>query len=193
MDSTGFKTWLREKLVSDNERFWHSVGAEEKARELAQRFGVDAEKAALAALIHDNAKCIPYHELLKIIEENNFPVEEEIKANHKVLHAFVGVYIAKKELGIDDEDVLNAMKFHTTGRAGMSMLEKIVYLADKLEERTRPDSYTDNINHILDETKDLDKTILFTVDITIKSLLERKLQINMETINLWNYLISQNK
>jgi len=189
--STDIKEWIKNKLQCDDERYLHSVGAEEKARELALRFGADEEKAALAALIHDNAKCIKYKELVKIVNNNKFPIPQDIIDNHKILHAYAGAYLAKKELGIEDEDILNAIMYHTTGRVGMSLLEKIVYLSDKLETKTRSAQYRDIINKILEETNNIDKTILLTIDLTIRSLLERKLVINFKTIEVWNHLIAK--
>ncbi|OGH99867.1 MAG: hypothetical protein A2039_03750 [Candidatus Melainabacteria bacterium GWA2_34_9] len=185
------KEWIKDRLKCDEERYLHSLGAEEKARELAVRFGADVEKAVLAALIHDNAKCFPYKELVKIVEDNKFPIADDIKNNHKILHAFAGAYLAQKELGIDDEDILNAIMYHTTGRVEMSLLEKIVYLSDKLETKTRPPEYLDKINKVLDETNDIDKTILLTIDLTIRSLLDRKLVINSQTIDVWNHLTTK--
>ena len=137
-NSIDVREWIKNKLECDEERYLHSLGAEETARELAARFGADEEKAALAALIHDNAKCFEYKELVQIVNENNFPIKDDVINNHKILHAFAGAYLAQKELGIEDKDILNAIMYHTTGRTGMSLLEKIVYLSDKLEKRTRP-------------------------------------------------------
>lgn len=188
-NSININEWIKDRLKCDEERYLHSLGAEEAARELAVKFGADVEKAALAALIHDNAKCFEYKKLVKIVEENNFPIPDDIKNNHKILHASAGAYLAQKELGIADEDVLNAITYHTTGRIGMSLLEKIVYLSDKIEKRTRPPEYRDKIVNLLEETNDIDKAILLTIDFTIKSLIDRKLVINSQTIEVWNHLI----
>ena len=188
-NSIDVREWIKNKLECDEERYLHSLGAEETARELAARFGADEEKAALAALIHDNAKCFEYKELVQIVNENNFPIKDDVINNHKILHAFAGAYLAQKELGIEDKDILNAIMYHTTGRTGMSLLEKIVYLSDKLEKRTRPPEYRNKIAKILQETNDIDKTILVTIDFTIRSLLDRKLAINSRTIEVWNDLI----
>ena len=188
-NSIDVREWIKNKLECDEERYLHSLGAEETSRELAARFGADEEKAALAALIHDNAKCFEYKELVQIVNENNFPIKDDVKNNHKILHAFAGAYLAQKELGIEDKDILNAIMYHTTGRTAMSLLEKIVYLSDKLEKRTRPPEYRNKIAKILQQTNDIDKTILVTVDLTIRSLLDRKLAINSRTIEVWNDLI----
>ena len=188
--SIDIKEWIKNRLQCDEERYLHSLGAEEAAKELALRFGADVEKAALAALIHDNAKCFEYKELVKIVEENKFAIEDAVKNNPKILHAFAGAYLAQKELGIDDEDVLKAIMYHTTGRVEMTLLEKIVYLADKIETKTRPPEYRNKIVNLLEETNDVDKTILLTIDLTLRSLLDRKLVINSQTIDVWNNLVT---
>ena len=179
--------WLRQRL--NPEKYLHSVGAEHAARELAQMFGSDPEQAACAALIHDNAKDIQYEKALELVKENDFNIEDEIKSNKKIIHAYLGAFIAQKELGINDEEILNAVKYHTTGRAGMSLLEKIVFLADKIEANTREQAFRDHVWSILKNTKNIDKAVLFCVDRTIRSLLDRKLLINTRTIDVWNSLI----
>ncbi|MCK7521184.1 MAG: HD domain-containing protein [Ignavibacteriales bacterium] len=83
------KKWLKERL-NNEERYIHSIGAEQSARELAKMFDIDEEKAALAALIHDNAKCFSNEEMLKIIEDNNLDISETEKQAYKTLHAGVG-------------------------------------------------------------------------------------------------------
>lgn len=194
INSLNIYEWLEKNL--SEEKYLHSLGAAETAKELAEKFGEDIEKASLAALLHDNAKCYKYEEMLSIIKENNFPVDLDIQNNGKVLHAYLGAYLAEKNFNIDkrlqnyNKDVFNAIMFHTTGRCNMTMLEKIVYLADKIEPRTRPNEYRNNIIKILNETNNPDKAILVTLESTINSLVQRKLPINIQTINLWNQLIS---
>lgn len=185
---------MLEKRLSE-EKFLHSLGAEEAARELAKKFGDNPEKVAIAALLHDNAKCFEYEEMLDIIKENDFPIEKEIKNSPKILHAHVGAYLAEKELNIkkelkdDNNEIFNAIMFHTTGKENMSVTEKIVYLADKIESRTRPEEYRLKIVNKLDETNDLDKAVLLSIDLTLKSLIERRLPVNIQTVKFRNRLI----
>ncbi|EKE03171.1 MAG: metal dependent phosphohydrolase [uncultured bacterium] len=181
------KEWLKNRL--SEERYAHSLGSEEAARKLAKRFGVDEDKAAFAALIHDNAKCMSPKELLRIIEENNLQVSETEKQSTKTLHAPVSAYLAQQELGVNDEDILNAIRYHTIGRIDMSDLEKIVFLADKIEANTREPEFREKIIEKLNETNNLDEAILLCYDITIRSLLDRKLLISPETIDVWNNLL----
>jgi len=189
INSVKAEEWIKEKLKNDEERYIHSIGAREAAKKLAEDFGCDTQKAELAALLHDNAKCCKYEQLIKIIEENNFPIDEDIKNNRKIVHAYAGAFLAKKELGLEDENIFNAIMYHTTGRSNMSLLEKIVYLADKIETKTRPPEHFGKITSVLYETKSLDKAIMTSIDITIRSLLDRKLPINTQTIETWNCLI----
>ncbi len=187
MNKNYIREWVKKRL--NEERYLHSLGAEETAKELAEMFSVDQEKAALSALIHDNAKCIPYEDVLEIIRENNFDIPDDVKSNKKIIHAHVGACLAKKELGITDDEILNAVKQHTTGRPDMTMLEKIVFLADKTEANTREIGFREEIFEILNKTRNIDDAVMLCVDRTIRSLLDRKLKINSLTIEVWNYYL----
>lgn len=191
MNFTKIREWL--KLRLSEEKYLHSLGAEKTARELAERFSEDVEKAALAGLIHDNAKDISYEEMLSIIKENNFDIGEDIKNNQKILHAHLGSFLAEKDLDVKDKEVLDAIKFHTTGKPGMSLFEKIIFLADKIEANTRNLEFREEVLNILEETENIDKAVLFCVERTIKSLLDRKLFINSITIDVWNSYITTGK
>lgn len=181
--------WLKENL--SNERYMHSLGTEKVARELAQRFGADPEKAAFAGLIHDIAKCLTNDELIKIINDNNILVSASELKSYKTLHAPVGAYIAKQKFKINDEEILNSIRFHTIGRVNMSLLEKIVFIADKIEENTRDKEFIDKIKKILDQTENIDEALLLCYNSTIKSLLDRRLFINTQTIDVYNYLLEE--
>lgn len=103
------------------------------AEELALIHGVDTKKAYLAGLLHDIAKGWCRFGLKKHAEKHGVAADAYEQDNPELLHGRLGAAIACKELGIDDEDVLNAICWHTTGRAGMSLLEKIIYIADLTE------------------------------------------------------------
>jgi predicted HD superfamily hydrolase involved in NAD metabolism len=103
------------------------------ARDLAEYYGVDVEKTYITGLLHDYAKGIPGDQLLAIAEENGL-IEDEIERYiPDVLHAPVGAYLLKEELGIEDDAILNAVRFHTLGSLHMSEMDKIIYLADMIE------------------------------------------------------------
>ena len=119
------------KKELDAQRFAHTLGVEGCAREMARSFGEDEEKAALAALLHDCAKCMTLSQMIKAARD--VPVDPIMRESKALLHALAGRCVAENVYGVKDEDVLGAIRWHTTGRSGMTRLEKIVYLADMIE------------------------------------------------------------
>ncbi|MBQ4123508.1 bis(5'-nucleosyl)-tetraphosphatase (symmetrical) YqeK [bacterium] len=180
---------IKEKLKNrlNEERFLHSIGTMEMAMELAQKYGCDVEKAQVAGLLHDCAKCIPKNDLEKM--QNSF--EECEKLSEKTWHAPVGVIVAKEEYGIVDEEILSSIRWHTIGKKDMSDFEKIIFLADKIEHRTREEEFREKIEKTLRKTDNLDCAMLKSFKITIKSLLKRKLPICYQTIDVYNDLLKK--
>lgn len=180
--------WLKEHL--DEERFEHSLGVAETAIELSKRFNLNIDKAYTAGLLHDCAKCFSKNESLEIM--NNFlQVEDCELINPKTFHAPVGAYIAKKEFGITDSEILSAIRWHTIGKLDMSDFEKVIFIADKIEPRTRPIEYINKIKPRLDEENGLDKALLECYKGTIKSLADRELKICITTIEIYNELLNK--
>lgn len=126
--------------VQSSKRFLHTLGVEYTAAALAMRYDVPILSAQIAGLLHDCAKPLSDEKQLKICEKNNLVVRDVEKRNPYLLHSKVGAFLAKTEYGIDDQDILNAIEFHTTGRPEMSTLEKIVFIADFIEPG-RKDAY----------------------------------------------------
>lgn len=179
--------WLKENL--NQERYIHSLGTMECAVELAQMFGLDEQKAKLAGLLHDCAKCFSNEKLLEIIQEKIKTVEKSELMNYKTLHAPVSAYIAKEQFCVADEEILSAIRWHTLGRVGMTEFEKIIFLADKIEPNTRSREYREEILHILKEKNGLDKALFRCFSETIKSLVKRNLAICHITIDVYNDLL----
>ena len=180
--------WLKEHL--DKERFEHSLGVAETAIELSKRFNLNIDKAYTAGLLHDCAKCFSKNESLEIM--NNFlQVEDCELINPKTFHAPVGAYIAEKEFGITDSEILSAIRWHTIGKLDMSDFEKVIFIADKIEPRTRPIEYINKIKPRLDEENGLDKALLECYKGTIKSLADRELKICITTIERYNELLNK--
>lgn len=117
----------------DHKRFEHTLGVAYTAAALAMCYEVDILKAQTAGLLHDCAKCLSDEKRLSICEKHNIQMNEIEHNNPFLLHAKVGSYIAMKKFQIHDKDVINAILNHTTGRPGMSSLEKIIYIADYIE------------------------------------------------------------
>lgn len=176
--------WLKENLTQ--ERYEHSLGTAECAYELAERFGIDKEKAYFAGLIHDCAKCLSINETENIIK-NNLKLEEGELCSPKTHHAPVGAFIAKKELDVNDEEILSAIRWHTIGKVNMTTFEKIIFLADKIETKTRPCEIYLPIREAL--KSDLDAALLLCYKNTIKSLVDRELRICTATIDIYNSLL----
>lgn len=151
----------REKMVYklkkalDAQRFAHTLGVEETAREMAKRFGEDEDRAALAGLLHDCAKCLTLGQMVKAAKDVKLdPVMKESKA---LMHAVAGACMAKNVYGVEDETVLSCIRWHTTGRSGMTRLEKIIYLADMIEPNRKPFDGLEELRALCRE--DLDKAM----------------------------------
>ena len=184
MDYTKYETWLKANL--EEERYEHSLGTAESAKDLAKRFGLDEEKAYLCGLIHDCAKCFSNEELRERICECDNLCEGELD-NPKTYHAPAGAILARQELGICDEEIISATRWHTLGNLEMTDFEKIIFIADKIEKRTRPIEYREPIEKALEIG--LDNALLVCFGNTIKSLVDRNLGICKTTIDIYNNLL----
>lgn len=121
------------KKVQDSKRFEHTLGVEYMAAALAMRYGCDIEDARIAGLLHDCAKCLTDEKRLSICRKHHISVTSVEQKNPFLLHAKVGAYLARKKYGVKNQDILNAIHSHTTGRQNMSTLEKIIFVADYIE------------------------------------------------------------
>ena len=126
---------LQEKLRKelDEDRYTHTLGVMYTSAALAMRYGVDLEKAQVAGLLHDCAKCIPNEKKLKMCEKYNIPITRVENNAPFLLHSKLGAYLAKEKYGVQDEEILQAIVWHTTGKPDMTLLEEIVFLADYIE------------------------------------------------------------
>ncbi len=123
------------KKHMDESRYEHTLGVMYTCASLAMRYGYDMEKAMLAGLMHDCAKCMPNAKKLKTAEKNHLEITDLERKNPFMLHAKLGALLAKKKYDIDDEEILSAIRWHTTGRPDMSLLDKIVYVSDYIEPK----------------------------------------------------------
>ena len=143
-------------------RFTHTLGVVEMSEKLAKIYNANIQKCKVAALLHDICKEMNM-EYIKNICKNNFinELSEEDLENNEILHGFAGAYYVKNELGINDKEILNAIKYHTVGAKDMTLLEKIVYIADAIEYgRNYP-----SVVEIREETfKNLDRGILMEIE-----------------------------
>lgn len=122
---------MKEELTED--RYEHTLGVMYTAEALAMRYGVDMTKAAVAGLLHDCAKCIPNQQKIKLCKKHDIEMTEMEKKNPSLLHAKLGAYMANRAYGVSDVDILNAIRWHTTAKPDMTMLDMIIYMADYIE------------------------------------------------------------
>mgnify|MGYP002766280304 FL=1 len=121
-------------------RYQHTLNVRRMAVKLAKRWGADPEKAALAALLHDTAKELPREEMLQILNDNDIMAENAQNRPSPVWHGICAAILAQTQWGVEDEEVLSAIRCHTTGKPGMSLLDEIVFLADMTSaERDYPE------------------------------------------------------
>ncbi len=177
-------TLIRSKLTAD--RFNHSLNVADSAKELALSYGADVDKAYTAGLLHDVMKNASEEEQLGVLSEAGIelmPVERE---NKKLWHAIAGAAYVKFVMGIDDRDIIRAVRYHTTGRSGMSLLERIVYLADYI-------SADRNYNGVEDMRRlcksDSDEAILYALTFGIPDLVSKGRVIHPDSIDLYNEVI----
>lgn len=121
-------------------RYQHTLNVRRMAVKLAKRWGADPEKAALAALLHDTAKELPREEMLQILNDNAIMAKNAQNRPSPVWHGICAAILAQTQWGVEDEEVLSAIRCHTTGKPGMSLLDEIVFLADMTSaERDYPE------------------------------------------------------
>ena len=150
-------------------RLAHTERVMQMAGEMALRYGEDPAKARTAALFHDMVRNLPLPELNGYVKE--FGLDRRYLDQPNLSHGKIASHLMRRDFGIDDQDILNAVSNHTTGRAGMSRLEKIVFLSDSIEPgRSYPSV---EAARALAE-KDLDEACLFTLEHTVAYLMEIK-------------------
>ncbi|WP_374718129.1 bis(5'-nucleosyl)-tetraphosphatase (symmetrical) YqeK [Neobacillus sp.] len=175
------------KVQLTEHRYQHTLGVMETAISLARLYGADEKKAELAAIFHDYAKFRPKEEMREIIKSHSFP-KDLLEYNAELWHAPVGAYLVEKEAGITDKEVLDAIRYHTSGRPGMTLLEKIIYLADYIEPG-RQFPGVDEVRELAKES--LDRALIKSVQNTINFLMKKNQRVYPETFHMYNDLIKK--
>jgi predicted HD superfamily hydrolase involved in NAD metabolism len=166
-------------------RYTRTIGVMETSIELARMYGADPEKAELAAIFHDYAKFRPLEEMKEIIVREKMP-PILLEYSPELWHAPVGAYLVEKEVGITDQEVLSAIKFHTAGRADMTLLEKVVYVADYIE----PGRKFPGVEEVRELAKEsLDAALIQAVKNTVFFLMKKDQPVYPKTMETYNYLI----
>ena len=177
------KKTLKKEL--DKDRYEHTLGVMYTSACLAMANGYDMEKAQLAGLLHDCAKCIPNEKKLKICAKNNIPVTQVEKDNPFLLHAKVGAFLARALYEIEDEEILHAISVHTTGAPAMNTLDKIVFIADYIEPKRDKAANLKEIRKTAFE--DLDEALKMILCDTINYLNGSKNDKNIDPMTLETY------
>lgn len=167
-------------------RYKHSENVAAVAVKLAEKYEVDVSKAAIAGILHDCARNKTEKELFRLCEKFDIGLDLIMAKQPVLLHGYVGAVIAKTDYGIKDMEILNAIRFHTTGRENMGILEKIVFIADYIEP-SRKFKGIDEIRMLA--FKDIDKSISKAFDTTIVHLIKKGEIIHPDTIKARNYLL----
>lgn len=169
------------------ERYRHILGVVNTSLSLCDKYGIDHEKAELAALFHDYAKSYSFEENCRFLELRGIDLDRVQERSPQLLHSKVGAVIAKEKYGIEDEDILNAIRYHTTGRSGMSDLEVLIALADYIE----PGRSYEGVQKIreCEEESGMEAALLQALNNTISYLLKNGQLIHLDTIDARNDLM----
>ena len=168
-------------------RVRHVLGVEEEAIRLAERYGADVEKSRFAALLHDCTKKLELPEQLALCEQYHVELDDLERIALKLLHAKTGAAIAREVFGAP-QDVCDAILWHTTGRADMTLLEKVIYLADYIE----PNRDFDGVDELRKAVyEDIDKGLELGLRMSIEEIEERGSPVHHNTRKAYEYIKSQ--
>ncbi|MDG5786515.1 bis(5'-nucleosyl)-tetraphosphatase (symmetrical) YqeK [Evansella sp. AB-P1] len=163
-------------------RFEHTLRVTEEAEILARRYNVDVKKTRLAAILHDYAKYRPVDEMKETVKQNGLS-RSLLTYSDEILHAFVGAFYVEKELHVTDRQILSAIRYHTTGRANMTPIEKVVFLADYIE----PGRTFNAVEIVRDMAKlDLDRACFFALKNIIQFIVSKDEAVYPETFEAYN-------
>ncbi len=181
------------KLLSirlNEKRYFHSLCVADEAKRLAKAYGADESKAYLAGLLHDVTKNSPVAEHLQIFSTFGIILTDVEKHGEKLWHAISGSAYVKHFLNIEDEDIISAIRYHTTARADMTKLETVLYLAD-FTSRDRDYDDVDVMRSLVDKSEN--EALLYALKYTINELLNKGAAIHPDTVSAYNYVVLKGK
>ncbi len=188
MNIEEYKALLSQRLSPY--RYNHSLCVAESAVELAKKYGADEEKALIAGLLHDITKEADMQEHFSLFKTGKAQLSDLERRSPKLWHAMSGAVYLEYELGITDSDILTAVRYHTTARANMSLLEKVIYIADFISA----DRVYDDVEVVRElAKKDLDETMRYTQHYSINELLQKGSPIHPDSVACYNSLILNGK
>lgn len=176
-----YKELLEKRL--NKGRYYHSLCVADEAKRLAEKYGGNEEKCYLAGLLHDITKNSTPEEHLEIFKSNNISLSQIEMSAEKLWHAVSGALYIESNLGIKDNEILDAVRYHTTAKADMSLTAKILYLADfTSKDRNYPD--VNIIRNLVD--KSLEEAFIYALKYSIIDLTERSKAIHPDTVAAFN-------
>ncbi|HIR03115.1 MAG TPA: bis(5'-nucleosyl)-tetraphosphatase (symmetrical) YqeK [Candidatus Scatovicinus merdipullorum] len=180
---------LIKKRMSEK-RYLHSLNVAKEAVRLSALYGADPVKAEVAGLLHDITKETPPDEQLQIMRRSGIMLSVVEQNSQKLWHAISGAAYLRDTLRIEDPDILNAVRYHTTGRAGMSLLEKVIFVADF----TGAERCYDGVEIMREKAeRSLEEAMLFGLSFSIADLARRALAIDPNALAAYNQILTENK
>lgn len=185
MESSVSLNSIRDRAVDylDPQRIPHVLGCEKEAVKLAERWAEDTYDAALAGILHDCTKRLSYKDQLKIIKESGTECDSDLLGQPKLLHAVTGALIARRDFGVTSK-IFDGIRWHTTGRPAMTLFEKIIYLADYIEE-TRNFKGVDKLRELA--YKDIDEAMLLGLEMSIDSIRSHGIEPYIDSFRAYEY------
>ena len=177
------KKTLRKYLTLD--RYEHTEGVMYTAAALAMKYGEDVEKALVAGLLHDCAKCIPDSKKIKICRKHHIEVTELEVSNPFLLHAKLGAFLAKEKYDVQDQEILDAIACHTTGKPAMTLLDKIIYISDYIEPMRSKAPNLSDVRRLAFE--DIDVTLFKILSDTLEYLRSSSKTMDCMTLKTYEY------
>ena len=178
-----YKEILKQRL--SEKRYLHSLAVANEAVRLAVKYGADEEKAYLSGLLHDVTKNTPRSEQLKIFRDFGIMLDDVSLNAEKLWHAISGAAYCERVLGITDKEILSAIRYHTTAKKDMTLLEKVLYLAD-FTSADRDYDDVDVMRRLVDES--MEKALDYALSYTIKDLVEQGRQVHPDTMEAYNFV-----
>ncbi len=180
---------MQEKLkgMLSEARYEHSLGVMETAEEMARVFGEDAEKAKIAGLLHDCAKDIDKAKMVPMCEALGVELDSMKREQRSLIHADLGAKLLETEFDIFDEEIINAVKYHTLGREHMTNLEKILYLADLIEPNRKMTPEIEELKAL--SMQNLDCAMLYAADLAIEYIQKKHKPLHSQTLITQQYFL----
>ncbi len=184
--------WLHKVLKArmGEKRYQHSCNVSDEAVRLAGLYGADKDKAKLAGLLHDITKETPHEDQLDIMKRYSVPLDDLVLSSPKLWHAMSGAAFVKNVIGVADEDICNAIRYHTSGRAGMSLLEKCIFIAD-FTSAERNYSGVEKMRELAD--KSLESAMIYGLSFSIAELAEKNTAIDPNAVACYNEVVLNNR